>query len=110
MSKLYSFFIFPFIWLYAPECTVDFRPIAGEKDVRGNYTIELVLEKGDAGEFQLELYDLNDGKVVNTRNEYFTTGQRKKVFENVKPSAYTIVFSSPECSKKVIKGKGIVLE
>jgi len=75
-------------------------------------SLELKLTDGASEEYSLELYDLNTGKVVSRRNVFFSSGDSKVVFEKVKPSTYTVYFSSASCPKKrSVKGKeGIVVQ
>ncbi len=113
MNKVYHFLLVPFLFLlFSFDCAVDFscKPVsnAGKKD----YNLEMKLIGGSVAEdFTLELQDLASGTMVAKKTVFFNPGDSKVVFENVKPSTYTVYFSSPSCSKKKsIKGMGIVLE
>lgn len=113
MNNLYHFLLVPFLSLYLIfDCAVDFdcKPVsnAGKKD----YNLQMRLKSGAASEdYSLELYDLNAGTSVAKKTVFFNAGDSKVVFENVKPSIYTVYFSSASCSKKKsLKGTGIVLQ
>lgn len=87
----------------------DFK--ISSKSASGNYSIELSLKKGETGNYSFELYDLNTGKVVEKTSLYFNAGQNQAVFDNVKPSTYTVYFNADGCkTKKSIQTKGLVLQ
>lgn len=114
MNRLYSVIILPFLWvLPAPECATDFtcKPVSGTS--KSNRSLELKLTEGASEEYKLELYDFNTGEVVSKKSVYFSSGESKIVFEKVKPSAYTVYFSSASCPKKrsiKVKQGGIVVQ
>jgi len=112
MNRIYSFLLVPILLLsLGVDCQVDFdcRPIV--KVAKTEYSLELKLREGPPEEFLFELYDLSTGNVVSKKKAFFGEGESKVIFENVKPSTYTVYFSSTSCSKKKsITGKGIVLQ
>lgn len=113
MNRLYSVFILPFLWiLSAPDCPVDFtcKQVAGVS--KSDRSLELKLTEGASEEYAFELYDLNVGKLVSKKSVFFSSGDSKVVFDKVKPSTYTVYFSSASCPKKrSLKGKeGIVVQ
>lgn len=112
MNRLYSVFILPlFLVLPTPDCIVDFNyKIEGSESIR---SLELKLTEGVSEEYNLELYDFNTGEVVSKKSVYFSSGDSKIVFEKVKPSTYTVYFSSASCPKKrsiKVKQGGIVVQ
>jgi hypothetical protein len=113
MNRLYSVFILPFLWIMsAPDCTVDFTCKAVAGTSKSSQSLELKLTQGTSEEYALELYDFNTGEVVRKKSVYFSSGDSKIVFDKVKPSTYTVYFSSASCPKKrSIKVKeGIVVQ
>lgn len=113
MNRLYSVFILPFFWILpGPDCNADFtcQQVAGTAQSRSS--LELKLTEGSSENYAFELYDLNTGKLVSKKSAFFSSGDSKVVFERVKPSTYTVYFSSASCTKKrSIKGKeGIVVQ
>lgn len=114
MNTLYSVLILPFLWMVQPpECTVDFTYNVISGASKSSSSLELKLTKGASEQYQLELYDFNTGKVVSKKSVYFSSGDSKVVFEKVKPSAYTVHFSSASCPKKrsiKVKQEGIVVQ
>jgi len=113
MNKVYHFLLVPFLFLFFSfDCAVDFNCKAVSKAGKKDYNLEMKLKAGSVSEnFTLELFDLNTGSFVDKRTMFFNPGDSKVVFENVKPSTYTVYFSSASCSKKKsIKGTGIVLQ
>lgn len=113
MNKVYHFLVVPFLLLlFSFDCAVDFdcKPVsnASKKD----YSLQMKLKSGSVSEdYTFELYDLNSGTSVAKKTVFFNPGDSKVVFENVKPSIYTVYFSSASCSKKKsLKGTGIVLQ
>jgi hypothetical protein len=113
MNRLYSVIILPFLWILpAPDCTTDFscKLVSGtQKSLR---SLELKLTEGSSEEYAFELYDLASGKLVTKKSMFFSSGDSKVVFDKVKPSTYTVYFSSASCPKKrSIKGKeGVVVQ
>lgn len=95
-----------------PDCAADFtwKTVSGAS--KSNRALELKLTEGASEEYALELYDFNTGKVISKKSVYFSSGDSKIVFEKVKPSTYTVYFSSASCPKKrSIKVKeGIVVQ
>lgn len=113
MNRLYSIFFIPLVWLFsAVDCPADFTCKQTTGTSKSERSLELKLTDGVSEEYSLELYDLNTGKVVSRRNVFFSSGDSKVVFEKVKPSTYTVYFSSASCPKKrSVKGKeGIVVQ
>jgi hypothetical protein len=92
-------------------CQTEFQYKSVHQKDKSGYTIELTLKNGDAGDYALELHDLNTGNLVMKTETFFELGKEKIVFSKVPPSTYTIYFSSTACNKKSsIKGKAIVLQ
>jgi hypothetical protein len=113
MNRVYLFFTLPLIFLLSAgvECQSEFEVKQNDKGKNGDYSITLKLKQGASANYELELQDLNTGKFVTKKTEYFGTGDSKVVFEGVKPSIYTVYFTSSDCpKKKSIKGTGIVLQ
>jgi len=113
MNKVYHFLLVPFLFLlFSFDCAVDFNCKAVSKAGKKDYNLEMKLKSGSVSEdYTLELYDLASGTMVDKKTVFFSPGDSKVVFENVKPSIYTVYFSSSSCSKKKsIKGTGIVLQ
>lgn len=113
MNRLYSVLILPIFWIVsAPDCPVDFTWKTVSGTAKSNRSLELKLAEGASEEYALELYDFNTGNVVSKKSVYFSSGDSKIVFDKVKPSTYTIYFSSASCPKKrSIKVKeGIVVQ
>lgn len=114
MNKLYSVFILPLLWIVsAPDCPADFtwKQVSGTP--KSNRSLELKLTQGASEEYALELYDFNTGLVVSKKSVYFSSGDSKVVFEKVKPSTYTVYFSSASCPKKrsiKVQQEGIVVQ
>ncbi len=111
MNKIYSILLLPLLSLsFTVDCNVHFdcKPIA---KTNAGYALELKLKQGVPEEFLFELYDLSTGNIINKKKVYMAEGESKVVFENVKPSIYTVYFSSASCTKKKsLQGKGIVLQ
>lgn len=113
MNRLYSVFILPFLWIASsPDCPVDFTCKQVTGTLKSDRSLELKLTEGTSEEYTLELYDLNVGKSVSKKFVFFSSGDSKVVFDKVKPSTYTVYYSSASCPKKrALKGKeGIVVE
>ena len=113
MNRLYSVFILPFLWIVStPDCPVNFTYKQVSGSPKSNRSLELKLTEGASEEYALELYDFNTGEVVSKKSVYFASGDSKIVFDKVKPSTYTVYFSSASCPKKrSIKVKdGIVVQ
>ena len=113
MNKVYHFLLVPFLFLLLSfDCAVDFDCKAVSNAGKKDYSLQMKLKTGSVSEdYTLELYDLNSGVSVGKKTVFFNPGDSKVVFENVKPSIYTIYFSSTSCSKKKsIKGTGIVFQ
>lgn len=112
MNRIYSFVLLPFLFTTLNiDCVSDFdcKPISNVS--KTDYSLELKLKEGSSDDYVFELYDLNTGNLISKKTVFFQSGESKVVFEKVKPSAYTIYFSSSNCSKKKsVKGKGIVLQ
>lgn len=113
MNRLYSVFFLLLLWLLpAAHCPTDFtcKQVAGNS--KSDRSLELKLTEGISEEYTLELYDLNVGKLVSKKSMFFSSGDSKIVFDKVKPSTYTVYFSSASCPKKrSVKGKeGIVVQ
>lgn len=113
MNRLYSVFILPILWILpAPECPTDFtcKQVSGVS--KSDRSLELKLTEGTSEEYTFELYNLNTGKLVSKKSMFFSSGDSKVVFDKVKPSTYTVYFSSVSCPKKrSIKGKeGVVVQ
>lgn len=113
MNRLYSVFFLPLLWVWpTADCPADFtcKTVSGNSKL--SRSLELTLSEGAAEQYTLELYDFNTGEVVSRKSVYFATGDAKIVFEKVKPSTYTVYFSSASCPKKrSIKLKdGIVVQ
>lgn len=113
MNRLYSVFILPFLWIVSiPDCPVDFtcKPVSGAS--KSSHSLELKLTEGSSEQYAFELVDLNTGKMVSKKSMFFSSGDSKVVFDKVKPSTYTVYFSSASCTKKrSVKGKeGIVVQ
>lgn len=101
MNRLYSFFFIPFLWSIAiPECSVDFTYKQVSGVAKSDRSLELKLKEGASEEYTLELYDFNTGEVVSKKPVYFAPGDSKIVFDKIKPSTYTVYFSSASCPKK----------
>lgn len=113
MNILYSAIILPFLWITAPpDCAVDFTCKAVTGTTKSQKSLQLTLQEGPAEQYSFELYDLNTGKLVSRKSMFFSGGEDKIVFDKVKPSTYTVYFSSASCTKKrSVKGKeGIVVQ
>lgn len=113
MNRLYSVIILPFLWIVsAPDCPADFTLTQVSEGSKSKRSLELKLTAGVSEEYALELYDFNTGEVVSKKSVYFSSGDSKIVFDKVKPSTYTVYFSSASCPKKrSIKIKeGIVVQ
>lgn len=113
MNILYSVIILPFLWITTPpDCTVDFTCKAVAGTAKSQKSLQLTLREGPAEQYSFELYDLNTGRLVSTKSMFFSGGENKVVFDKVKPSTYTVYFSSASCiKKKSVKGKeGIVVQ
>jgi hypothetical protein len=113
MNRLYSVIILPFLLILpTPDCQVDFTCKAVSGMSKSDHSLELKLAEGSSEEYAFELYDLNTGKLVSKKSAFFSSGDSKVVFDKVKPSTYTVYFSSASCTKKrSVKGKeGIVVQ
>lgn len=114
MNSLYSVFLMSFFWILpGADCTTDFtwKQVAG--NLKSQHSLELKLTEGVSEEYVLELYDFNTGKVVSKKSMFFSFGESKIVFEKVKPSTYTVYFSSASCPKKrsiKVQQEGIVVQ
>jgi hypothetical protein len=112
MNKIYSALVLPFILMaFNFDCKLEFECKSVQNSSKTNYSLELKLKEGLSEDYTLELYDLNTGVLVTKKKVFFSSGESKMVFENLKPSTYTVYFSSASCSKKKsLKGTGIVLQ
>jgi hypothetical protein len=113
MNRLYSVFFLPLVWLFpAVDCPADFSCKAVSGNGKGGRSLELTLSQGSSEQYTLELYDFNTGNIVSRKSVYFSVNESKVVFEKVKPSTYTVYFTSASCPKKrPIKVKeGIVVQ
>jgi len=112
MNRLYSVFILPFLWILpGPDCTTDFTCTVAKGTSKSTHSLELKLTEGSSEEYAFELHDLMTGKLISKKSVFFSSGNSKVVFDKVKPSTYTIYYSSANCTKKkAVKGLGIVVE
>jgi hypothetical protein len=111
MNQIYSL-IFPVIIFFQAEkdCDLVFECKATSSEKSAAYSLQIKLKEGDPGEYTFDLYDLNLGKTVKTEDSFFSEGDTKVIFTDVKPSTYTVVFYGSNCkTKKAIQGKGITL-
>lgn len=111
MVKIFSILVFSISSYFDQQaCLADFEVHKSYPSANGNFELDLKLKSGVSGEYNLELYDLVTGDVVMTKKAYFNVGERKTIFKEIKASTYNVIFSTSQCSRKAIKGKGIVLE
>ena len=67
----------------------------------------LLQAAGQSARFNLKLYDLNSGEVVEEKQLQLNVNEEKVAFERVKPSNYIIYISSETCPKpKALGGIG----
>src|SRR6187551_3045111 len=101
MNRVYSLIFFPILFTSLNiDCISDFECKSIHNVSKVDYSLELKLKEGSADDYVFELYDLNTGGLITKRKVFFESGESKVVFENVKPSTYTVYFSSSSCSKK----------
>ncbi|HEY5692092.1 MAG TPA: hypothetical protein VIS49_11585 [Cyclobacteriaceae bacterium] len=112
MNKICLIALFPFFAFVANEdCSARFSCKPAKSQGQDGYVLSLNLEQGNAGNYDFELYDLTTGNFIEKANIYFRPGAEMMVFSGVKPSTYTIYYSSSQCGqKKSISGKGIILQ
>src|SRR5258706_8213120 len=60
----------------------------------------LLQAKGNGALFQIKLYDLYSGAVVEEKPLQLNVNEEKVAFERVKPSHYIIYISSESCTKQ----------
>lgn len=90
-------------------CQSDFN--VSTSFVNNSHSIYLTLNQGQLERYSFELYDINSGELVVKSEAEVNTKDPILVFKNIKPSTYTIYFSSVSCSnRKSIKGLGLILE
>jgi len=111
MNKIYSLVVVPLLLLIPDSvCQTQFE-CTSISSPDGQYSLELKLKEGSSEEYTFELYNLMSGDLVSKKKTFFGTGDTKVIFERVKPSTYSVYYSSSNCSsKKSITGKGIVLQ
>jgi len=112
MKRIYSVVFLPIaVLFFQADCEGSFtcKPLQASKS--GEYSLALELHDGEEDNYSLELYDLTTGDMVEKKSVYFKPGAEKVVFSGVKPSTYTVYYSSGACGqKKSISGKGIILQ
>src|SRR5689334_9664704 len=112
MNRIYSVLFLPlFFTTINVECLSDFGWKATSDASKKAYSIELKMKEGSPADYTFELYDLNTGALTGKKKVFFSRDESKVVFQNIKPSTYTVYFSSSDCSKKKsLKGTEIVLQ
>lgn len=102
-------FIFSSFYFPSDNCESNFTITTNAAN--NSYSINLALSNGRLEKYSFELYDVNTGELVIKTEADINTNDPILVFKNIKPSTYTIYFSSVSCSnRKSIKGLGLILE
>jgi hypothetical protein len=90
-------------------CQSDFT--VSTTSLNNSHSIFLTLNRGQLERYSFELYDINSGELVFKSDAEINTNDPVLVFKNIKPSTYTIYFSSVSCpNRRSIKGLGLILE
>ncbi|WP_340154120.1 hypothetical protein [uncultured Marivirga sp.] len=80
---------------YSQNCTIKFD-YSVEKE-EGVYSLTLKNEN-TSGSFEVKLYDLNNGKIIDTKTLQFSSGEEKLSFLNIVPGRYAIYIKDNNCN------------
>ncbi len=81
--------------VYSQDCTIKFDySVQKEGEL---YSLSLKNEL-TSGSYELKLYDLNKGEVVEIKNLEFKSSENKLAFSNIVPGRYTVYIKEKICN------------
>ena len=97
MRKIYAISVFLmclFNSSYAQNCDIKFEYTT----VKSGDTFNLSLKNSElSSQYELKLYDLNNGKLLETKTVFFTQNENKLVFKNLITGRYTVYIKAAGC-------------